>query len=199
MFEKLTGSRGEMMNAIKQAITCYFKDGNFDEGRAVLLANMQSLSEAEQIECDGDAYFYQRELQTAIRRYEEAILKYPDHAIARYQYLVGTQEERQQNYVDAFKRYQAAIGIEPDFVDSYVELGGLLTKVEDFSGAAQCFRDAVRLDPLDIANHHNLKEVLGRLAKIEPGRHEEELAQATAAYEMAVQQGTAKALIAHQW
>lgn len=187
------------MNKIKKAITQLFKDGKFSEGCEFLLANKDKISEAEQIECEGDEYFYRRELQAAIKRYEKAILRFPDHLIARYQYLVGAQEERENNYVEAFRRYQAAIEIEPDFVDSYVELGGLLVKVEDFSGAAQCFRDAVRIDPSDAANHYNLKEVLAKLAQKEPGLHESELSQARLAYEIAAQKNVLKENSAYKW
>lgn len=74
----------------------------------------------------GDEKFYRREWQAAVKAYEEAILKFPEHEISRYQYLVGTIEVREENYVAGFNRFQNAISIEPAFVDSYVELGVLL-------------------------------------------------------------------------
>jgi tetratricopeptide (TPR) repeat protein len=39
-----------------------------------------------------------------------------------------------------------------------------LEKVKDYEGAAQCYRDAVRIDPKDPTNLYNLKAVLGQLA-----------------------------------
>ncbi len=99
----------------------------------------------------------------------------------------------------AFERYQAAIGVEPTFVDAYVELGGLLVKAGDLAGAAWCYRDAVRLDPADVRNHHNLKTVLSKLAQAEPERYRDELAATDAAYRAAAKRHPAKDLGAHRW
>lgn len=153
----------------------------FDEALRLLEENSASLPKEVRLECVGTHHFYRREFQAAIRVYEEAITLAPDYLIARYQYLVGVKNERQENLVEAFKRYQAAIEIEPTFVDAYVELGGLLTKVEDLEGAAQCYRDAFRLEPLDPANLHNLKLVLERLSKTDAGRYQAELQEVEAA------------------
>jgi tetratricopeptide (TPR) repeat protein len=145
-------------------------------------------------------HFYRRELKEAVRCYEAAIGIAPDDIISRYQYIVGTQKERQGDVVEAFKRYQNAIEAEPTFVDPYVELGGLLVKIEDFEGAAQCYRDAVRLDPADVANHFNLKAVLTRLAQRDPERYRDELARAETAYGQATKEhGMPKEISKHQW
>lgn len=185
--------------AVRDVVTGHFAKHRFDEGVRILQEQGSSLPEAVRLECSGNLHFYRREMQAAIRCYEAAIKKAPDHAIARYQYLVGTQEERQQNFVEAFKRYQNAIDAEPTFIDPYVELGGLLVKVGDFEGALQCYRDSVRLEPLDLANHHNLKAVLGRLVQLDSGRYQEELSAAEAAYQKIAQQSASRSLADHQW
>src|SRR5438552_850465 len=105
------------------------------------------MPEAMRLEGLGNVAFYERDLQDAVNHYEAAIALQPDRVIARYQYLVGTQAERSGDLVNAFKRYQAAIEAEPEFLDAYIELGGLLTKIKDFEGAAQCYRDAARIAP----------------------------------------------------
>lgn len=189
----------ENEKAVRDSITEHFAHNRFEQGDALLAVYASSLPEHIRLECLGNRHFYKRELQEAVRCYETAIGLVPEQLISRYQYLVGVQEEREGNAVAAFKRYQAAIEAEPSFVDSYVELGGLLVKVEDFEGAAQCYRDAVRLEPSDIANHYNLKTVLGQLAQKDPARFNEELARAEAAYEKAAQRGNPKLLSEHQW
>jgi tetratricopeptide (TPR) repeat protein len=184
---------------LRDAITTHYADGRFDEGDRLLAEQGAGLPEHVRLECQGNRFFYERKLQEAVHRYEAAIRLAPDYGIARYQYLVGTQDERQQHFVDAFKRYQVAIGVEPTFVDAYVELGGLLVKVGDLAGAVQCYRDAVRLDPTDVGNHHNLRTVLSKLAQAEPERYRDELAAVDAAYEQAAKRPPAKDLRAHRW
>ncbi len=185
--------------SVRDAITAHYAARRFDEGDRLLAEQGAGLPEHVRLECEGNRFFYERKLQEAVRRYEAAIRLAPDCGIARYQYLVGTQEERQQHFVDAFKRYQAAIGVEPTFVDAYVELGGLLVKADDLAGAAQCYRDAVRLDPMDVGNHHNLRTVLSKLAQAEPERYRDELAGADAAYQEAAKRHPAKELRSHRW
>lgn len=181
-------------------MTRHFARAEFDQGTRLLEEKGKSLPEAVRLESLGNLHFYRRELQEAVRCYEAAIALAPDDAISRYQYLVGTQLERKGMLTEAFKRYQNAIEAEPSFVDAYVELGGLLVKVQDFPGAAQCYRDAVRLDPADVANHFNLKAILTRLAQSEPEKYRDELARAEAAYEETVKKhGNPKPLSKHQW
>jgi tetratricopeptide (TPR) repeat protein len=187
------------IKAVRDEITECFSHASFNQGSDLLAKYEALLPEHIKLECEGNRHFYKRELQEAVRCYEAAIGLMPDYLIARYQYLVGIQEEREGKFVDAFKRYQAAIEIEPTFVDSYVELGGLLVKAEDFQGAAQCYRDAVRLDPSDVANHHNLKAVLGKLAQADFDRYGDELAAAEAACDAVAQANTPRELANHRW
>jgi tetratricopeptide (TPR) repeat protein len=187
------------IKGVRDAVIQHFSRKEFADGVCLLEENEKNLPAHVRLECWGTLHFYKGEFQKAIHVYESAISLDPAYVIARYQYLVGVQLERAKDFVNAFKRYQAAIEAEPSFVDAYVELGGLLVKVGDLAGALQCYRDAVRLDPSDIANHHNLKAVLGRLVEAEPDRYKADLEAATTACEEMAHVGKTKELSAHRW
>jgi tetratricopeptide (TPR) repeat protein len=187
------------IQALRNEITERFALGRFDQGNRLLAQYGPVLPEHVKLECLGNRHFYYRNFQEAVECYEGSISLEPDYLIARYQYLVGVQEEREGDFVSAFKRYQAAIGIEPSFVDPYVELGGLLVKVEDFQGAAQCYRDALRIAPSDAANYLNLRAVLNKLLQIEPeGSYGDELAEVETAY-ATVAKANPENLSNHRW
>ncbi|NKF21312.1 tetratricopeptide repeat protein [Solimonas marina] len=181
----------EQAKATRDSITSLFASGRMGEGLKMLDEKGADLPAHVRLECQGNLHFYRRDLQTATHRYETAIGLAPDYQIARYHYLVGTQDEKRQQFVDAFKRYQAAIEAEPTFIDAYVELGGLLVKVGDLEGARTCYQDAARLAPNDIANLHNLKAVLRKLASVEPAKWEKDLLRVEEAYDRAVKLGQA--------
>ncbi|CAJ0817759.1 tetratricopeptide repeat protein [Ralstonia flaminis] len=174
--------------SVRDSVTQLFSQGDFEAG-VTLLQKTESIPRFVELECIGNMHFYKRELQKAIESYELAISIQPGYEIARYQYLVGTQDERQGDFISAFKRYQSAIDIEPTFVDAYFELGGLLVKVGDFEGAAQCYRDAVKLAPSDLAGYYNLSAVLGKLAHTDPEKYSAELLAVDAAYEKLKESG----------
>lgn len=171
--------------AVRDAVVEHFTRGRLDQGQKLLEQHGPQLPEAVRLECWGTLHFYRREMQEAVRSYETAIKLAPEQAIARYQYLVGVQEEREGNFVEAFKRFQAAIEIDRGFVDAYVDLGGLLMKVRDFEGAATCYRDAVKLEPSEAANHRNLVTALTQLAQKDATQHDAELQAAEASYKKA--------------
>jgi tetratricopeptide (TPR) repeat protein len=153
-----------------------------------VLDRVQSmLSPATLLECQGNLHFYRHELQEAVHKYEQAMQIDHDYDAARYHYIVGVQMEREQDFVGAFKRYQAAIEIEPTFVDSYIELGGLLVKASDYEGALTCYTDAVRLDPNDLGNLSNRASVLEVLQAQDGPRFKEQYRVALAEFEAAKQ------------
>jgi tetratricopeptide (TPR) repeat protein len=184
---------------ICNAVTLKFASNQFDEGDFLLAENADMLPDYIKLECLGNRYFYMGELQEAIHCYEEAISLSPDHVLSRYQYLVGIQEERSGDFVAAFQRYQASIDSDPTFVNSYVELGGLLVKVGDFKGALQCYRDALNLDNSDSSNFYNLKSVLEKLAEIEPNQYQEELNTIKQEYELLSTRHPTSPSSDHQW
>ena len=167
--------------AVRDSATELFSQGEIGAGLR-LLKEAGPLPQFIELECVGNRHFYKRELQKAVESYERAIAIQPEHGIARCQYLVGIQDEKQNDLVAAFTRYQSAIDIEPTFVDAYFELGGLLVKVGDFEGAAQCYREAVRLSPNDLTAYHNLSSVLTKLADTVPDKYSDERHSVDAAY-----------------
>jgi tetratricopeptide (TPR) repeat protein len=176
---------------VRDAITRCFRSGNAEAAVRLFEMHRGKLSEAARLEYLGNLHFYQRHLQEAIDNYEAAIALEPDHFISRYQYLIGTQAEKNGDLTLAFQRYQNAIEIEPEFVDAYVELGGLLAKVGDLEGAAQAYRDALRLVPHELANANNLRAILMKLSSADPDKYQNELISTDALYQKLLSEGKA--------
>lgn len=185
----------EVRNA-RDVIIGHLSHGRVAEGERVLAESSKALPEYVLLECQGAVHFYKRQFQDAIRCFEAAIALAPEVVIARYQYMVGTQAEKAGDFLQAFKRYQAAVDAEPTFVDAYVELGGLLTKVDDLEGALQCYRDALTIEPHNSANHHNVIAVLDRLVALGMSEYADELNSAYAALAVLSEEPTPSG---HQW
>lgn len=151
-------------SATYATITRLFEQGSVDEALREIEAKGDALSPAEKLECEGNYFFYTRKHQEAIYKFEEAMTKYPGYHCARYHYLIGVQEEIAKNLESAFHRYNAAVEIEPSFVDAHIELGGLLKKVEDYEGAGRAYERALEFDPKDLRIYFNLMEVYRALA-----------------------------------
>ena len=167
---------------IYATITSLLTSGAISEAKSLISINRNTLSDPEYKECLGNLHFYSKETQEAIPFYEVAMESSPEYDCARYHYLLGVQAERSGQLTNAFRRYQAAIEIEPEFVDSYIELGGLLCKVEDFEGAFQCYTDAIGIDPTDFGIRHNFVQVLSHLSHKDPVTYSQALKDAQAAY-----------------
>jgi len=133
---------------------------NNDFEHALLLLKNSFLSEEVRNECMGNYYYYKRDYEKAILHYQEVLKIDAKYRLSRYQCLSGVGHEQLGNYVEAFKNYQEAIDIDPNFVDPYVELGGLLTTIQDYDGAETCFRDAIKITPNDLTLYLNLKAIL---------------------------------------
>jgi tetratricopeptide (TPR) repeat protein len=164
-------------------ITDLLSAGQIREGAEAIERAKNSLPLPVLLECVGNLHFYKRELQHALNKYEEAMRAVAGYDSARYHYLIAVQKEREGDFVEAFKRYQSAIEIEPTFVDAYVELGGLLVKVEDFEGALTCYTDALKLDPKDLKNFSNKVEVLRSLSNANPAQYAEQYRAAVGEFE----------------
>ena len=189
----------EVARVIVAEVTSLSSAGRIYDGERLFLENVDQLPEALRLECLGNLYFYKRDLQTAVDHYEAAIVLAPERVISRYQYLVGTQEERKGDFVAAFKRYQAAVDAEPTFLDAYVELGGLLAKIKDYEGAAKCYRDAASIAPHDASVIYNLRAVLSQLAVKDPDRYNKQLKDVEVAYEKLAQAYGAEPIQGHSW
>src|SRR6476660_4889760 len=94
-------------------ITRLARQHRFDEARRQLKADHVLLTESERRELLGNIAFYEGNRQEAIRLYEAAMRSDEKYDCARYQYVVGVNEERRGNSVEASDRYNGAIAIEP--------------------------------------------------------------------------------------
>lgn len=148
---------------VRNKVTKFYSGNLFEDGDFLLEEKRKILPEYIILECKGNRLFYERKFQCAISIYAESIKMGNGHNISRYQYLAGTQLEKKGDYVGAFKRYQESIELESDFVDAYVELGGLLSKIGDYEGALKCYRDAYALDSKDNRNLVNLRNALRKI------------------------------------
>ncbi|NCE85624.1 lipopolysaccharide assembly protein LapB [Pseudomonas sp. Q1] len=168
---------------VRGVLIDYLSNDKIEDGECYFESVSNLLSEYLRLECLGDICFYRREIDKAIKYYESSTRLAPERAIARYLYIAGVKNERLGNFVDAFKYYQAAIETEPSFVDSYVELGGLLVKIGDFEGALKCYEDALEIKPRDLISYENLILVLTRLYEGDNERYKVEFRAAKSAYE----------------
>ena len=140
-------------------ITDLARRGEFDAARAELASSAVVVTESEREELLGNIAFYQKDQQKAVTLYEAVMLLDTTYDCARYHYIVGVKEELKGNLVEASDRYNTAIAVEPTFVDAYIELGGLLARLQDYALAAQVYEDALKIDPDEIRLYHNLCEV----------------------------------------
>jgi tetratricopeptide (TPR) repeat protein len=163
-----------MLNKGKEygEITQLLSQGRFVEASRAIENARSRLPISVYLECLGNFHFYHRELQDAVVPYEEAMKADPEYDVARYHYIVGVNHEKAGDFVEAFKRYQASIAIEPSFPDAYVELGGLLVKIGDLEGALKCYKHALVIDRDELKNYSNVAEVLKSLAATDPDKYE---------------------------
>jgi tetratricopeptide (TPR) repeat protein len=141
------------------------------------------LSACEAMECDGNELFYRERYQDALDVYKKVMDKDPAYYPARYYYLVAVQLERQGDLKQAFAYYQSAIEVEPLFVDSYIEVAGLLTKNSEFELAARALEQAVEFDPDDLRIYANLRMLYRMLVKTNPQTYKPRLDRLEADYD----------------
>jgi tetratricopeptide (TPR) repeat protein len=166
-------------------ITSLMQKGNLKHAMSMLATCESSMPKCEHLECLGNSCFYERKKQEAITHYESAMNMNPEYDCARYHYLLGVQLEMQGDNIGAYDRYNAAIVIEPTFVDSYIELGGLLVKVKDFELAAKVYEDALIIDPCDLRIYANLKQVYEMLYTFKGSEFKQKYDDALRSYEAA--------------
>jgi tetratricopeptide (TPR) repeat protein len=159
----------------------------------------KQLPDSSNLECRGNIEFHKKHLQQAVNYFEAAIGLAPHRVIARYQYIIGTQEEMRDNFEEAIKRYASAIDAEPSFVDAYIELGGLFAKRGQYEMSAQCYRDAIRVDPEDTSIHYNLVAVLSKLVDKNPSLYSEELTNATREHQESTRHKGLPDIGSHKW
>lgn len=140
-----------------KTITDYFKTHDFEKGYDLL--NKSQLSELARLECLGNAEFYKRNFSESATIYDQILRKNINYRLARYCYLWAGKFLAQDNYKQALAYYQEAIDIEPDFVDAYVDLGGLMFDIGEYRLAKKCYIDALQIAPHDDEIKHNIETV----------------------------------------
>jgi len=82
----------------------------------------------------------------AARWYQKAIIADPTDA--KYYIYLGGVRAKQGRFYDAEEAHRAAIACTEGCIDeAYLNLGFVLRALERFEEAADCFREAIRLDP----------------------------------------------------
>ncbi|MFO0913395.1 MAG: hypothetical protein U0795_10590 [Pirellulales bacterium] len=168
-------------------ITKLAASGATSAARQVIDEKKDQLSESVRLTCLGNCLFYEGSLQEAIEQYETAMMASTAHDVARYHYLLGVQAELSGNYEEAHGRYEAAITIEPSFVDTYVEMGGLFVKFEEYEVALGYYERALELDDTDLRNYSNVVSVLSVLQKQIPREYKMRYRRAVSNLEIAKQ------------
>lgn len=158
-------------NDVYLQITALLSSGQLREAEEAISKAQNTLPLPVFLECVGNLHFYRRDIRQAIGKYQEALQADPGYQSARHHYLAGVKCEQEGDLIAAFKHYQAAIEIEPSFVDAYVELGGMLGKADDFEGALTCYTDALDIDQSDLSVWHNRCEVLRVLSDRDPEQY----------------------------
>lgn len=131
--------------------------------KALTLINNSDISEYIKEEILGNYCFYKRDFDNAIHFFKRALEINPNAKLSRYHYLSGIGYERLKKYDDAFSHYVESIDIDPMFVDPYIDLGGMLGKLNEYEKAAKCYRDAIKITPNDIILYLNLKKILKKM------------------------------------
>ena len=102
-----------------------------------------------------------REDASALRQLGELLLKMEDHT-----------EAEKKKYAEAEKYLMRALARDNETAATYVDLGVLCTRREDFRKAAQHFEDALRRDPDDLNAWSNLAETYFKLKLYEKAETE---------------------------
>lgn len=142
---------------IVKLITDFFKDKEFEKGYELL--EKSQLSTLGKLECLGNAEFYKRNFSESANYYNQILHQDFNYRLARYYYFWAGKLLAQEDYKQAIEYYQEAIDIEPDFVNAYVDLGGLMFDIGEYKLAKRCYIDALKLAPNDIEIQHNIDTV----------------------------------------
>jgi protein O-GlcNAc transferase len=108
--------------------------------------------------------------------WEDAALDQPHNAVV--QNNIGAALQKLDRWDEARGRFEAAVALDPGYVDAYVNLGCTLDKLGDLSGAVAQFRAALVVNPDSRSAHNNLGIALARVGNRAEGR--EHLARAVA-------------------
>jgi tetratricopeptide (TPR) repeat protein len=113
----------------------------------------------------GACYKILGQLDTAVKRYEQALAIKPDYAEA-YNNLGITLKELGQ--LDAaVKRYEQALAIKPDYAEAHSNLGNMLQEFGQLDAAVKCYEQALTIKPDYAEAYNNLGIALKELGQLD--------------------------------
>ncbi len=93
-------------------------------------------------------------LDEALRRHEQALLQYPNHADLHYRY--GLLLRQRGRHAEAIQALRNAVTINPNYSKALIKLGIALKESGDVDDAVQAFQQAVRLNQKFVDLHYQL-------------------------------------------
>jgi tetratricopeptide (TPR) repeat protein/predicted Ser/Thr protein kinase len=82
---------------------------------------------------------------------------------------------QQGNVEQAIAEYEAAIRLDPGFVEAYVDLGGVLLRENDLEGALERFEEALAIDPDHVKAHLGIGDVYLQMRDYDAAAHHYEI------------------------
>jgi len=105
------------------------------------------------------------QLDTAVKRYEQALAIKPDYAEAHYNLGVTLKELGQLD--TAIKHYKQALTINPDYAEAYNNLGVTLQELGQLDAAVKRYEQALAIKPDYAEAHSNLGATLQELDQLD--------------------------------
>ncbi len=78
---------------------------------------------------------------------------------------------QQGNVDEAIAEYEAAIALDPGFVEAYVDLGNLMLRESDFQRALELLQEALDIDPDHVKAHLSMGDVYLQMGEYDPAAY----------------------------
>jgi len=113
----------------------------------------------------GVCYKENRQLETAVKCFEKAVIIKPDFADAHYNLGLSFQELNQLDF--AVKSYEKALAIQPDYAKAYNNLGIVYRELGQMEDAVESYEQAIGIQPGYSEAHNNLGVILQELGQLD--------------------------------
>ena len=131
-------------------------------------------SGAEKLNEAGNAAFAEQDYARAVEKYQEAVVADPE--LAAPVYNTASALYRQEAYDQVPAALQVAMTNADEILtqQSHYNLGNSLFKAEDYAGAVEAYKEALRFDPQDLDAKVNLELALRKLQEQEQQNQEQQ-------------------------
>lgn len=129
-------------NVFVDSILSLLRRGKIARAKREIQQQSQTVPKHIFHECNGHVSFFEAEFQNAIDHYERAIRLCEERVISRYQVLVGIGYVQEEDYGNAFRRYEGAMRADPDLVEAYEAMAELMTIIGEKEAALKFVADA---------------------------------------------------------